>query len=381
MMAILSGHYQDSAQCSSSSSSSGVPTPGYLVPYYLRDIRSLFNHYASITERGVMYMTPGDLIAGLLALPTQKQRLSCQTMPLGIFEATDDDGNHLISYEELRVTAAMLSVNLREDLPTLFRLASEEGEAHATSLPRLSYREFAKVLLVTTQDVEMYTSLTSSSSSHVTGMLKLLFGEDGTSTCSVEDVRRLITTMKETLWAMDFSRVCPPHSKGPAAALTPAQCVSLIASHLQGEHPPPHMERFNWRKRHRAAQCITLPMWQQLQRAMEQVSDVTDVFSLCKYLGGKVVRSNIADVLRIAGLPPLSPPVLDLVFTAFDINRDGEVDWEEWSSVAQRANCVHYWPSTSAMEEARKASDLMSLIGRLPSCLSSTLSECMRQRE
>jgi len=63
----------------------------------------------------------------------------------------------------------------------------------------LSYREFAKVLLVTTQDVEMYSSLTSSS--HVTGMLKLLFGEDGKGTCTVDDVRCLVTTMKETLWA------------------------------------------------------------------------------------------------------------------------------------------------------------------------------------
>jgi hypothetical protein len=48
-------------------------TPDYLLPYYLRDCRSRFIHYASVKgDKGRRYMTPEDFLLALLASPKKK---------------------------------------------------------------------------------------------------------------------------------------------------------------------------------------------------------------------------------------------------------------------------------------------------------------------
>lgn len=135
-----------------------TPSPRYLIPYYLRDVRTHFMHYASVRKGKQSYMTVDDLVAALLALPstsssgTPASRVVITPKLRALYEATDINTDGLVSFAEFRILAALLQLQTRE-LSKMFRLVDKDG-VEALTVPQL-----ALLLYASTGDEELYYSL------------------------------------------------------------------------------------------------------------------------------------------------------------------------------------------------------------------------------
>lgn len=133
--------------------------PRYLIPYYLRDVRTHFRHYASVRKGKQLYMTVEDLVAALLAIPPSTASTGASsprpvvTPPLrALFDLTDANQDGLVSFSEFRVLSALMQLQTRE-LSMLFRLADKD-KVGALTVPQL-----ALLLYTSTGDEALYHSL------------------------------------------------------------------------------------------------------------------------------------------------------------------------------------------------------------------------------
>eukprot|EP00796_Vickermania_ingenoplastis_P002154 gene2154-1323_t len=322
-----------------------TPTPRYLIPYYLRDVRSHFRHYASVRRDGDTYMTVEDLVRALLALErdaTSKTGAPLATAALHhLFEATDANRDGLVSLHEFRVLAAVLQLQ-EPELRTLAALVDTENRGS------LSHEQLAAVLYGSTEDRVLYETVLRPN-----GLLSHLFGPD--DRCTVEDVLQLQRHVEEQLWAADFARFA-----GDAATLSASGFAQLLASHVAGTgmHPPHYLEAAVHRLRgagegeglHLGG--VPLPAWMAFNRVIKSAEELSKVFALYHATGQPVRRENLERVLSAAGVEEALPPATaDMLFAVFDKNGDGEIDLEECLRIVGLSRRIYYRPPGADREE------------------------------
>ncbi|GET86006.1 hypothetical protein, conserved [Leishmania tarentolae] len=308
-------------------------TPTYLIPYYLRDVRSRFLHYASVRKHkgGPMYMTAEDFVLALLASPEKALPNPNIVQDLQrLFESMDANGDGYISFPEFRFLMSLLTSDLRE-VEALFRIVGTDESG------TLSLEEFANVLRGATKDEAVVRSFLKPSTRR-NGVVRALFGDDAAPRrCSFSELEAVIHRMRVEIWKAEFHQYdVEKHNRITAEAF-----AALIARQVLGSHLPYYLVD-NIRRLHGSGDVVTLDMWLGLNEVMLYAEQLAVNVELFMGSGLSVTQRDFCRLLSMAGVPALPPATTDIIMAVFDKNGDGSVEMDEFLSIMRKKVKYHY---------------------------------------
>lgn len=308
-------------------------TPTYLIPYYLRDVRSRFLHYASVRKRkgGPMYMTAEDFVLALLASPEKVLPNPDIVQDLQrLFESMDANGDGYISFPEFRFLMSLLTSDPRE-VETLFYIVGTDKSG------TLSLEEFANVLRGATKDEAVVRSFLKPSTRR-NGIVKALFGDEtAPRRCSFRELEAVIHSVRTEVWKAEFRQYdVEKHNR-----ITAEEFAALIARQVLGSHLPYYLVG-NIRRLHGSGDVVTLDMWLGLNEAMLNAEQLTANVEMFSSSGMSVTKRDFRRLMSMAGVPALPQATIDLIFAVFDKNGDGSMEIDEFLSIMRKKVNYHY---------------------------------------
>lgn len=308
-------------------------TPTYLIPYYLRDVRSRFLHYASVRKRkgGPMYMTVEDFVLALLASPEKVLPNPDIVQDLQrLFESMDANGDGYISFPEFRFLMSLLTSDPHE-VEALFYIVGTDKSG------TLSLEEFANVLRGATKDEAVVRSLLKPSTRR-NGIVRALFGDEtAPRRCSFRELEALIRSVRTEVWKAEFRQYdVEKHNR-----ITAEEFAALIARQVLGSHLPYYLVG-NIRRLHGSGDVVTLDMWLGLNEVMlyaEQLAANVEMFSSS---GMSVTKRDFRRLMSTAGVPALPQATIDIIFAVFDKNGDGSMEMDELLFIMRKKVKYHY---------------------------------------
>lgn len=308
-------------------------TPPYLIPYYLRDVRSRFLHYASVRKRkgGPMYMTVEDFVLALLASSQRELPDPAIVADLQkLFDSMDANGDGYISFPEFRFLMSLLTSDPQE-MATLFRIADVDGDG------ALPLEDFANVLRGVTKDEAAVRSLLKPSTRR-NGVVHALFGDEASPRkCSLDELAAVIHNIRIEVWKAEF-RQYDVKKKGCIAA---EEFAELIAQQVLGSHLPYYLVS-NIRKLRGTGDVVTLDMWLGLNEVMLHADELSTNIEMLASSGLPITKSDFRRLMRTAELPELPKETVDLIFVVFDKNNDGTMEMEEFLFIMRKKVRYHY---------------------------------------
>ncbi|KPI88459.1 hypothetical protein ABL78_2421 [Leptomonas seymouri] len=335
-------------------------TPSYLIPYYLRDVRSRFQHYASVRKRrgGPMYMTAEDFVLALLASPEKELADPSIVADLRhLFESMDANGDGYISFPEFRFLMSLLTSDTKE-IAALFRIMDVDGTG------TLALEDFANVLRGVTKDEAVVRSLLKPSTRRG-GVVRALFGDEASPRkCSFDELAAIIYNIRTEVWKAEFRQ----YDVDKSGSITAEEFAELIAKQMLGSHLPYYLVS-NIRKMHGTGDVVTLDMWLGLNEVTLHADELSTNIEMFSSSGLTISKSDFRRLMRIAEMPALPKETIDLVFAVFDKNNDGTMEIDEFLFVMQKKVNYHY----SAPPRNRK-----SLPRRFIECTGSALNDLQK---
>ncbi|KAK7194460.1 mitochondrial calcium uptake 1 [Novymonas esmeraldas] len=332
-------------------------TPPYLIPYYLRDVRSRFLHYASVRKGkgGPLYMTAEDFVLALLAAPEKVLRNPAIVADLRrLFESMDANGDGVISFPEFRFLMSLLTSDPRE-VAALFRIVDTDRSG------TLTLEEFANVLRGVTKEEAVVRSLLKPSTRR-NGIVRALFGDEAAPRrCTFAELEEMIHGVRVEVWKAEFRQYdAEQHDR-----ITAEEFAALLARQVLGSHLPFHLVG-NIRRLHGSGDVVTLDMWLGLNEVMLNTDELAMNVEMFASSGMPVTKADFRRLMTIAGVPALPPSTIDIVFAVFDKDGDGTMEMEEFLSIMHKKVRYHY----SVPPHERK-----SLPRRLVECSTAALAD------
>lgn len=336
--AVLVGCCVGAALCAAAGATTAVlcrpyDTPPYLIPYYLRDVHSRFQHYASVRKRkgGPVYMTAEDFVLALLASPERVLRNPDTVKELHrLFEAMDANGDCYISFPEFRFLMSLLTSDPRE-VAALFHIVDMDESG------TLSLEEFANVLRGATKDEAVVRSLLKPSTRR-NGVVRALFGdEDAPRRCSFEELEAVILSIRTEVWKAEFRQFDTEERD----CITADAFAALIARQVLGSHLPYYLVG-NIRRLHGSDSMVTLDMWLGFNEVMLRADELAANVEMFSSSGMSVTKRDFRRLMAMAGAPALPQATIDVVFAVFDKNGDGSMEMDEFLFVMRKKIRYHF---------------------------------------
>ncbi|AIN95699.1 mitochondrial calcium uptake 1, putative [Leishmania panamensis] len=308
-------------------------TPPYLIPYYLRDVRSRFLHYASVRKRkgGPMYMTVEDFVLALLASPEKVLPNPAIVQDLQrLFESMDANGDGYISFPEFRFLMSLLTSNPR-DVETLFRIVDTDKSG------TLSLEEFANVLRGATKDEAVVRSLLKPSTRR-NGVVRALFGDEAAPRkCSLSELEAVIRSVRTEVWKAEFRQ----YDVEQHDCITAEEFAALIARQVLGSHLPYYLVE-NIRCLHGSGDVVTLNMWLGLNEAMLYADQLAAHVEMFLSSGMPVTKRDFHRLMSMTEVSALPNTTVDIIFALFDKNGDGSMEIDEFLFIMRKKVRYHY---------------------------------------
>lgn len=308
-------------------------TPPYLIPYYLRDVRSRFQHYASVRKRkgGPLYMTVEDFVLALLASPEKALPDRAIVADLQrLFESMDANGDGYISFPEFRFLMSLLTSDPQE-VATLFRIVDVDG------VGAVALEDFANVLRGVTKDEAVVRSLLKPSTRR-NGVVRALFGDSANPRkCSFEELDNVIHNIRTEVWKAEFRQ----YDVEKSDRVTAEEFAELIAHQVLGSHLPYYLVN-NIRKMRGTGDVVTLDMWLGLNEVMLHAGELSTNVEMLSSSGMAITKPDFRRLMRIAEMPTLPQETVDLVFAVFDKNNDGTMEMDEFLFIMRKKVSYHY---------------------------------------
>ncbi|ORC85144.1 Ca2+ binding protein, contains EF-hand motif (ISS) [Trypanosoma theileri] len=307
-----------------------LDTPDYLIPYYLRDVKTRFKHYATHRKckGGPKYMTVDDFVRAVLASKNNEPLHPSVVEGLEqLFRELDADGNTYISFSEFSFLMLLLTAKL-DDVRMLFTIVDKDR------LGAINLQEFAGVLRGLGCDPAESEILTRG---YKNGIVKRLFGENGEGRCTYKEIEETIENLNEEVWKAEFRQFDTDRND----KITAEQFGKLIANQMIGSHVPFYIVE-NIRKMRGSGDTMTLELWISFHRVMQHADAITESVELFTSSGLPLRKNDFNRAIKAAGLPPMENVELDLIMALFDRNGDGVLQFDELLSVMQQKLTYHY---------------------------------------
>mmetsp|Transcript_38292 Transcript_38292/g.44613 ORF Transcript_38292/g.44613 Transcript_38292/m.44613 type:complete len:381 (-) Transcript_38292:75-1217(-) len=324
-----------------------LDTPDYLLPYYLRDTRSRFAHYASIKKKnGNRFMTAEDFVCALLASkdttledPTAVKELEV------LFAATDANHDGKLSFSEFSFLMMLLTTKAR-DFELSFSVFDDENKGS------LNLNQFEQVVAsLSDDDGDAVRKLAGG------GILKKLFGPEGQGRCSYDSFRSVVDQIQTEVWKAEFMQ-CDPERCGNISVEKFGQ---LIASQMLGSHLPFYLvgNLRRLREVHTDRDVVPMSSWIAFHKIMQHADQIGEAIELFTANGAPLLRKDFRHAIAATGLPPLSDAEINLVYCLFDRNGDGALEYDEFLSIMRDKMTFHH---------RQRPRDKVSFFERLEHC-------------
>ena len=329
-----------------------LDTPDYLMPYYLRDARSRFIHYASIKKKGNRFMTAEDFVCALLGSKDNKLSDPAAAEDLqALFNATDSDGDGKLSFSEFSFLMVLLTTK-QSDFELSFAMLDSERRGS------LSAAQFIACIRALSSD-DMPASLLSKSLAKGGGIMAKLFGSNFGKRCTLEELGQLTEQLRLEVWKAEFRQ----HDPGNKGAIPVEKFAELISSQMLGSHLPIHLVQ-NMRRLRSSDEVVGFPSWVKLHKLMLAGDELAEAVELFTAGGQPLLKSDFANAVRAIRLPPLTPSELDLIYALFDKDGDGALQFDEFYGIMMSKINFH------VKEKKREKEDLFT---RLVKCTGEAL--------
>lgn len=403
-----------SAQCADKA----PDTPDYLIPYYLRDTKSRFVHYATIKDGKVRKMKPEDFLAAMLAIPdgAVPEDLKVVVSPAtsdddkttegvassssikkfaSFFKWADADGDGTINFREFAFLANILAYPLR-DFKVLFNLFDNQSKGG------LSRDEFS-AMLISVSDEKMAPKLRS-------GIVRAMFlPEDHKKFCSATEVLkgptvRAAKNQKKSGGSQESDPAAAPtrmiadkvpadavvtferfsavvrqietmiaetefnlYDKGSKGFVSNEEFGNMVTRSIHGRHLPFFIVD-NLRKMGKntesSSQQIYLTTYLLFSEIIGRAEDVSQALQLYAAAGFAIKANDLKRALdRVVKLSrPITIDEAQLLTNMFDANSDGELHIEEFVSIlrAKASYC-------GVLPKERNKDDLFTRFGKCSS--------------
>lgn len=309
-----------------------IDTPAYLIPYYLRDVRARFQHYATVRRRegGPLYMTVEDFVLAVLASPDKK--LAHPSIVDGLkdlFSAFDCNADGYMSFNEFRFLMSLI-MSHPDDVALLFRVADDSGDNAIT------LAQFGDVLRGLTRDEEVVQSLLKSSGRRYGFILKLFGDDENPRRCTVEEVNEVVHTLRSQIWMAEFRQFDTDGSN----RITAEEFSELLAKQFLGSHRPFHIVR-NIRRLRGTGDTVSLEDWLHFHQLMLHASRFESAVGVCHAAGVSLSRKDFHRALQVCGIP-IPHNTADIVFSVFDVDSNDTMDPDEFLYIMKQKMNFQY---------------------------------------
>ena len=321
-------------------------TPDYLLPYYLRDSRSRFNHYASIRKNGKRYMTPEDFLLSLLASPKKELDDKAAADDIkALFGVVDRNDDGKISFREYSVLMVLLATSLC-DFELAFRMFDTENKGS------LAPTEF--------QAMMQAFGDANSKPSHKGQIMRKLFGPNCDQRCTFSCFKTAVNDLHMEVTKAEFRQ----YDTKRQGTISSEHFGRLISDSMLGSHLPFFIVE-NIRKMKANATSVRFSTWASFSSIMRDADAIGEAIQLYTSADLPLRREDLNRAVSAVGLPKLSEQEVDLVFALFDKNNDGTLEYEEFISVMSSKVSFHVRP--------RMRSERQTLYARFVTCLGEAL--------
>lgn len=317
-----------------------LDTPDYLLPYYLRNNKSRFAHYASIRKKnGNRYMTAEDFVCALLASKetTLEDPQAAEDLA-ALFAATDANGDGKLSFGEFNFLMTLLTTKPK-DFEVAFVMFDEENKSS------LSLSQFTRAITVLSDDDgKSMRSLAGG------GILTKLFGPNGQRSCSYKEFKQVVEQIQLEVWKAEFLQF----DRKRRGHITAEQFGQLIASQMVGSHLPFFIVENLRRLKGGEAGTVPFSSWVAFHKIMSNADDIGEAIELYTASGAPLKKGDFVRAMTAKGLPALSDAEVNLVYALFDKNGDGSLEYDEFISIMKEKVSYH------AREREREKVNLLS---------------------
>lgn len=313
-----------------------LDTPDYLLPYFLRDNKARFSHYASIRKKnGNRFMTAEDFVCALLATKDTKLEDPDAAKDLAeLFAATDANGDGKLSFSEFSFLMMLLTTKPR-DFELSFKVLDEEGKGS------LTLNQFLNVVSVLSDDDGNAAKKLAGG-----GILKKLFGTTGLRRCTYSEFISVVEQLQLEVWKAEFLQF----DKKRRGYISAEQFGQLIASQMLGSHLPFYLVE-NLRKLKGAENgVVPFSSWVAFHKIMTWADEIGEVIQLFTSSGLPLRKKDFQHAITAKGLPQLSQSEIHLVYCLFDRDGDGSLQYDEFFSIMKNKMQFHIKERTREKE-------------------------------
>eukprot|EP00758_Cryptobia_borreli_P002537 Tbor_TRINITY_DN3105_c0_g1::TRINITY_DN3105_c0_g1_i1::g.14770::m.14770 len=306
-----------------------IETPEYLIMYYLRSSRARFRHYATVIEEdGSRAMNANDFICAVLACKDRGLLANSEVAGNDIdtlFKMIDSDGNGTISVSEFSFLMTMLGTT-KEDFKFGFFMFNEQGHADYT----LSFNEFNKMMQTFGDE---HFKLKKSNI-----IVKRMFGSNADQLCSFEKFENELNELKTKVMKVEFNQYDPDNT----GVISPGNFGKLMANNSLGIHLPFYIVD-NIRKMNNvgdtssSSETVGIPFsaWKSFSTVIEKSEALCEAVHIYTCSGAVLRKADFNRAVTAVGLPMMSEQEVHLIFSLFDRNGDGNLEYDEFFSIVK----------------------------------------------
>lgn len=290
--------------------------------------RDTFLQYANVVKDGEKYMNFTTFLRSLLPSESEEQKsntpnttqvkrhISKRKLKL-IFQFADSDGDGLISFSEYVLFLTMLSRPHRQFYVAFKMFDLDEDGA-------IDREEFKQVILSNRGAKDIKLDFNG-------GLIDYFFGADGSKKLTFQQFSEFIQKFKDEILRQEFSE----YDNDGSGYISIENFVDLLAAHkhLHATGMKKNLDRLRRQGFFKPTGKISFDTFVALNTMSEKLDEIKQAIHVYTAAGNQLDKTDFIRVVKSVVGVNITPREADLVFSLFDSNGDGRLEFQEFLNV------------------------------------------------